>query len=433
MISSIRTKMDSSSLLQRILKAIIFGIGGSVGSRALMMLTGVLVSQVLGKEFFGQFSMVNSTVTLFVTFSGLGISATLTRYVAMYRDDYRRLGNIIGTLSSFVGVLSIVMSVFLLLFSGKMSFWVSGSDVLTNYFKITSLTIFFSALASIQQSVLLGMEKYRESAKIELLRTGVYLVLSVFFSVWLGIYGALFALLTTHLLRFYLMYLENKKEYAKHDIVISFCFDEEIRNIIWTYSLPAFAASLFVMPVNWINNAILTRSVGFGELAIFSVALQWMTMTTYIPSQMGQVKPIYTDLFAHGKYDELKKVFRNITFSSVVLVLPVVVIGIRFSRNILSLYGSGYETGYVTFSLMMGTALLITMQSQIGTLLQSIGKMWAGFLLNLLWSIVIIGVFYSFKNLGSVGYAIGYVTAYGVHTVSSYCVVIYYFSRKERL
>ena len=126
--------------------------------------------------------------------------------------------------------------------------------------------------------------------------------------------------------------------------------------------------------MNWINNIILTRNAGFGELAIFSVALQWLTMITYIPTQLGKVKPIYTDLYAQKNYLELKKIFKNITLSSTILITPIILAGIIFSKYILSIYGADYKGGYLTFILMMIASLLITMQSQIGALPKRLGK-----------------------------------------------------------
>jgi O-antigen/teichoic acid export membrane protein len=412
------------------MKAIVFGIGGSVGSRALIMLSGVIISRILGSEYYGQFSMVNSTVTLFVTFSSMGISATLTRYVAIYLNAPAKMGNIIGSLSAFVGLMSVIMSVTLFLLSKMLSLWVSDSDVLTGYFKITSFTIFFSALASIQQSILLGMEKYKQSARIELIRCGVYIVLAGILSSWQGIYGAIWALLITNVHQFCLLYLENRREYKLKNIVLRFNFDIEIKKLILYFTIPAFAASLLVIPVSWINNSILAKQVGFGELAIFSVALQWMTMITYIPAQLGQVKPIYTDLYANKKYIELKNMFKKITISSIMLVIPIILFAVIFGEFILNLYGDGYEKGYFTFILMMIAALLITLQSQIGSLLQAIGRMWAGFILNLIWSVVIIGVFYYFRAFGSFGYALSYCIAYVIHTILSY-LTLYYFWKKE--
>lgn len=421
--TELKLGVNKTSLFQRVIRVIIYGIGGSVGSRALMVLSGVIISRILGKEYYGQFSMVNSTVTLFITFSGVGISSTLTRYVALYKDNTVKLGNVVGTLSRVVIIFSVLISGIMLLFARELSILVCGTVILKNYFMITSITIFFSAIAAVQQSIILGMEKYKVSAKIELIRCSIYLVLASILSVFASIYGAIFSLLISHIIQFLLMYFENKKEYRRLDMVLNYKFTEEIKEIIWKFTVPAFIASLFVIPVNWINNAILTRQVGFGELAIFSVSVQWMTIITYIPSQLGQVRPIYTDLFAKGNFKDLKILFRNITLSSIGIVFPIVVFMMIFGRNVLSFYGDGYGNGYNTFVIMMVTALLITIQSQVGSLLQALGKMWTGFWLNLIWSILVVGIFYYFRELGSLGYSISYCIAYGVHMILSYIVI----------
>jgi O-antigen/teichoic acid export membrane protein len=43
-----------------VLKAILYGIGGSVGSRIIIILSEILIARILGKEFYGQFAMINS-------------------------------------------------------------------------------------------------------------------------------------------------------------------------------------------------------------------------------------------------------------------------------------------------------------------------------------------------------------------------------------
>jgi len=396
------------------------------------MLSGVILSQILGKDLYGQYSMVNSTVLLFTTFSELGISATLTRYVALYRNESQKAGNIIGTLSIVAYCLSIIMAIFLFISAEKVSILVCDSNALTKYFKITAFALLFSALSSIQQSILLGMEKYKKSATIELIRCFIFIILSAILSIKIGVEGAVYSLLITYILRFLMMFIENNNEYKKNNINLKFNFTNEIRSIIIKFTIPAFIANLFVIPVNWINNAILAKQVGFGEIAIFSVALQWLTIITYIPSQMGQVRPIYTDLYSKKEFRELKKLFTSLTLSSCTFVVPIVILAIIFGKFILSLYGQDYISGYMTFILMMVASLIITIQSQVGALLQAIGKMWTGFYLNFIWSILITGIFYLNSFLGSKGYALAYCISYGIHTILSY-IILYYIIKREKL
>ncbi len=269
------------------------------------------------------------------------------------------------------------------------------------------------------------MEMYKKNARIELVRCGVYLALAAFFSIWQGVRGTLFALLISHIIRFCLYYYHNTNMYKNENIILSFHLSKDICRILYQFTLPAFAASLFVIPVNWINNSILARQVGFGELAVFSVSLQWMTMATYVPLQMSQVKPIYSNLFSKGQFIKLKQMFKTITLTSILFIIPIVIGGIFFGKYILQFYGAGYESGYSTFVLLMISAFLITLQSQIGSLLEAMGAMWVGFVLNLIWSISIITVFYELRYLGSTGYAIAYCLSYAIHNVFSYGVVYF--------
>lgn len=425
--------INKSSLLRRFTQAVVFGIGGSIGSRALLMLSSVIISRILGQELFGQFSMINSTVTLFVTFSAMGISATLTRYVALYRSDIKKIGELIGSLSLVVSLMALVMSIFMFLFSSNLSVLVSGTSILGSYFKITSVTIFVSAIGSIQHSILLGMEKYRITARVEIIRCFIYVLVAFFLTRKYGLNGAIISLLVSEVIKLLMMSYENKKFYKQSSIRYRIKFDSEIIKIIYMFTIPSFLSSLLVLPVNWINNSILARSMGFSELAIFSIALQWMTIVTYIPAQMSQVKPIYTDLFSKRKFDSLKKMFLNITMFTAGLSIPIIIIMISFSGTILDFYGEGYNKGSLTFSLLMIVAFLIILQAQVGTILESIGKVWYGLVLNSIWSVVITLTFYSLREYGSVGYALAYCLSYVLHNVLSFILLYYLWRKKEKL
>ena len=194
LVSSIKTKLDSSELLQRIMKAIIFGIGGSVGSRVLKMISGVIISRILGKETYGQFSMVNSTVTLFVTFSGIGVGATLTRYVALYRQTPKKMKYYWNIKYFCWFVVSYCLIIFIIILN---TYHFGLVAVMFIHILRLHLLLYFYCTRFYQQSILLGMEKYKNSAKIELVQYGIYVVLSGLLSAWKGINGAIWALLIT--------------------------------------------------------------------------------------------------------------------------------------------------------------------------------------------------------------------------------------------
>lgn len=180
------------------------------------------------------------------------------------------------------------------------------------------------------------------------------------------------------------------------------------------------------MPVHWIGNAMLTRTSGFSEMAVFTIANQWMQYITYIPSQMGQMRPIYTDLFVKRDMVMLRKLMIRITLMTTAAACGIGVIVVLARKLILPLYGSGYIAGEMTFSLMIIAAVLYTAQVQTGFILQAMSKMWISVAVNGLWGIVLICSYGVLLNQGAVGYSLAYCVAYLFSLVIQVILMIRY-------
>lgn len=418
------------SLKRRVINALVYSIGGTAGVKALQLLCGILISRILGKEAYGQYSMINSTVSLFVIFAGAGVEATLTRYVAAKKDKKETVGKIIGTLSVCITIFAVIISVIVFLSSSQISVFACGGDILAPFFKITALTIFFTVVAAAFRSTLIGFEEFRRVAKVEIVLMLIYFPIALLLTKNWGIYGSIISLLFLHLMRAGVFLRQCTKECHENGICSTIRLDREIKNIIFTFTIPAFAASLFVVPVDWILNSMLIKSFGFAELAVYSVAKQWKTMITYIPSQMNQLRPIYADLYSKGEHKKLNGLLKKATLGSVLIVLPFVILCSIFGKNILSLYGDEYVSGYLPFLIIIVTMVPYSMQMQIGSYLQAAGEMWQGLGLNIVWAIVSIISARLLIGMGLIGFAISYSLSYSLHCILSYMLI---FSMKPRV
>lgn len=413
------------SLLHRCLSAVIYGVGGAVGSRVLMLLANVLLSRMLGQEIFGQFSSINSTVNLFVTFSGLGISATLTRFIAAYKNQRDRIGNYIKTLSSICFVMSLSLSAILFFFADEIAVLSTGSTQLTNYYKIVAISVFFAGMSAVEHSIMIGFELFRQASVVQLIRCALYCVLGYIMSMLWGIYGAVYAVLLSHGIQYFLSLVINRHYYASQGIKPYWKWNSELKTITLTYAVPAFLSGLFVMPVHWVGNAMLTRTTGFTEMAIFTVANQWMTYITYIPSQLGQMRPIYTDLYMRNQLKSLRNLLIRITVTTTLAAVGIGICVSVCSKFILSVYGEGYLSGQITFILMVMAAILYTAQVQTGFMLQAMNKMWCSVAINALWGICLIAFYGIMISLGSIGYALSYCIAYLISFVIQLLIMVH--------
>lgn len=419
------------SLLKRCISAIFYGVGGAVGSRVLILLANVLLSRMLGQEVYGQYSSISSTVNLFVTFSGVGISATLTRYVAAYREDNERLGIYIRTLSSICFGMSLLLSCVLFIFSKQISILSTGGAELAVYFRIVAITVFFASMSAVEHSILVGFELFRTSSVVQIIRCFLFCVLGYGMSKLWGIYGAVYALLISHGIQYVISIAVNQKNYRARAVKMVWQWNWELREVTFGYAIPAFVSGLFVMPVHWIGNSMLTRTAGFAQMALFSVANQWMQYITYIPAQMGQMRPIYTDLFVKGQKRTLRKLMLKISTVTTAAAAGIGVVVCFVSRWILAVYGDSYVSGQSVFILMVIAAVLYTAQVQTGFMLQAMNKMWISVGINGIWGISLIAVFAGLLSRGAMGYAAAYCAAYLISLVIQLALMYLYLRKAE--
>lgn len=417
-------EVQKSNLLKRCVSAIVYGVGGAVGSRVLMFLANLFLSRMLGQEVFGQYSSLSSTVNLFVTFSGMGVSATLTRYVAAYKNDREKLGIYIRTLSSICMAMSAILSMAMLFFARQISQLSTGGMELTAYFRIVAISVFFASMSAVEQSVLIGFEKFRISSVIQLIRCGLFLGLAVILSQQWGIYGAVYALLISHGLQYFVSVIVNKRFYSNRKILLKWQWNADIKYAAVSYAIPAFISGLCVVPVQWMGNAMLTRTAGFEQMAIFTVCNQWMQYVTYIPSQMGQMRPIYTDLYVNDDRKNLAKLVGRVTLSTTGVAATIALVLSLGSGFVLTMYGDSYMNGKLAFIFMLTAAVLFTAQVQTGFVLQAMNKMWLSVGINILWGIVLIGSFAFLLQYEAVGYAASFCISYFVSLFIQWVILL---------
>ena len=420
MIKELLDKVKKNEIVTRIVKALFFGITGAAGAKVLLMIISILIARLISNQDYGVYSLLNNTVQTFVLFAGAGIGITLTRYTAIYQNkDKDRTGYMIKTLSVVNIILSAIVSIIILVFSDYISQLLSKEINISTYIKIISITIFFSSLALLWQSVLQGFEEFKRVAKIQIISHIIALVISGIITALWGLNGAVLSMLLLQILLFIFSINTTRKICKNKKIKLKFRFDEEVKYAIKNVSIPAFLSSIFVNPIIWITNFLFIQKFGYEEFAGFSICLQWMYIVNYIPQQLNQVKPIYTQLYDSGQVKTMQKTVNKLTLFSILLVIAVVTILVIFKSFILKLYGEFYLTFGNTFIILLITNIFIVIQSQNFSVFQAIGKFWECLILNGIWAGTFLIAFILLYDKGAVGYAIAYLISYIIYSIIS--------------
>lgn len=388
---------------------------GTALAKFLTLLAGIFCAHILEQKAYGEFSMVRSTINMFVVLGAGGLGVTATKYISEFRQSHKdRISDVYLTTNSFAVITGIICALLILFFSDTIASKFLGEPKLGFPLQIGSILLFFSILNGVQNGTLMGFEDFRSIAKNTLLGS---LFESIFMIVGAYLYGINGAILGFGI-GFIVIYVCNKltisrlfKNYGLHYLSIKSMSKENLK-IVFNYSIPAALSSLLITPTFWLIRSMLVKECDFNELAIFEAADQWKVIILFIPTAISQiVLPLLSSL------QEERNTFNRTLLLNLTIIISVstaiAILIFFFSDLIMNLYGTAYNN-----SIPLKILALSTVFSAIANVLEmsiySKGKMWECFLINTLWSIAVIFSTHVFlqKGLGASGLAYAILLSY---------------------
>lgn len=416
-------KIIKSDLGRRMAKGTFWAIFGTAFAKFNVLIAGIVCARILGKDEYGEFGMIRSTITVFVTLGIAGLGLTATKYISEYRKNSPdRISSIYLTTTGFSVVLGIIISSLILILAPVLADKTLNSPFLTNDLRWGGILLFFTILNGIQSGVLNGFEDFKSVALNTFygsIAEGLLMCLGAYYY---GVTGAIIGFGCGYIV----IYLCNRHSinnlFRSNNVIINFQnYNIKDLKLLYKFSLPAALSSLMVAPVFWIIKSMLVRDEGYGQLAIYEAADQWKIIILFFPSAISNVVlPILSSIVndSNGKFWKVLKI--NILLNGgIAFVLSVAMI--LFGKYFMSLYGKGFNDP--TTLIILSCSTIFTAISQvIGLSISSRGKMWINFIFNMIWSIMVIAFSYIFLNLrwGASGIAYAILYSYIIYAGCQY-------------
>ena len=411
------SRIKASPIGYRLAHGAFWSLAGAVISRGLTLVALIVVSKLLGQIEFGKLGIIQSTVGLFQIFAGFGLGLMATKYVAEYRKtDPGKAGRILGLSWLISAISGFAFTLVVLIFAAIIAEHALAAPEIANLLRIGSIIIFLGALNGTQTGALAGFEAFRTIAKINFFAGLLSFPLMIIGAYAGNLAGAVWGLCASMGVNWLLNHIAVRS-CAKHShvpILVWAGFDE--LKLVWSFGVPAFLSSVMFWPAIWISAAILVNQPnGYAEMGIFTAANQWRIAILFIPSAVASiVLPVLSDLHSQTAQAKYKKVlWYNIVFNIIVALAAAIPIGF-LSRFIMATYGMDFIRGSDVLILLCIVAVLHSVSNVIGQAIASSGKMWWSFMLNLIWSCVLLGGTYILRANGAWGLAIANVIAYGI-------------------
>jgi len=266
---------DTSSLSvgRLMVKGITWLMIGVLVGRLAMFATRIIAARILGKVPLGEFGLIESTVSMFVAYAGLGMGVAVSKNLAeCCRIDAPRAGRILGTVCLLSGSLFVVLLLALFLSSKGLAASLSPNPDFLASLRIGML-LSLLVPAALAMAILNAFQAFRHVTFANVIQGLACLFLTLILAPIWGLNGYLLAFGGGLLLM--VIY--------QGVIILSLCQEYNIQirlkgmtqelPLIWRYGLPSMLSGVLIGPVTWATRALLAKQAdGLGELGLYVAA-----------------------------------------------------------------------------------------------------------------------------------------------------------------
>lgn len=414
-LNTIKSKLLNSNLFKDTIWAV---LGNGIGD-LLVMLAGISIARLLGKDLYGEYGVVKSTMFYISSFAAFGLGLTSTKYISQYvADNISYVGNIIRDCLKITLVFSSSLALALFLMSDYLAVYLEEPD-LSYAIKMLGCIIIFRALKTTLVGILSGLKCFKTTG-INNLISGVFLlVICIPFTYFYSLNGALVALLLSQFFNFIINYLSLKKK-SSYAVFVKKSFIKELI----TFSFPVALQESSIWICNWICIMLLTKLSSSGELGLYTAAAQWNAIIVMFPVLMSNVVLSYIAETVNNKNKHNSIVRRLFTINLVSTIIPYVLI-LCFSSSIVLLYGPSFSSLKNVLRILSLSAVLECCTHVFKAEFISANKAWLFFIIRVLRDLVMsISAFFALSYFNGENGAIVFSTVIVITTFLHLIIVL---------
>lgn len=357
--------------------------GNGIGN-GLMLVAGIIIARILGKDLYGEYGLVKTTMFYIASLSTFGLGFTITKYVSScIASSNAKLKSYIFYSIQITTVFSVFLASFLILFAKQIAQFLNEPG-LTKVLSFLAILIVIRALNTCMIGILAGLKNFKSIAHNVILSGLVMLVLAIPLTFYFSLYGALIALLVSQVGYMILNVIIISREYkALHDDL-----DTTTRRELISFSFPIALQELSFMLCNWGLTLMIPKLCSFGEYGIFSAANQWNAIILYIPSVLANVVLSYLSGTVQNKAEHSKNLNMMTKVNFLSSLIPFILVFV-FSSPISSLYGPSFVGLKETLVILVLSTVFIAISNVYSSELISHGHVWPLFAMRLSRDIII--------------------------------------------
>ncbi|MEN5058241.1 O-antigen translocase [Sphingobacterium kitahiroshimense] len=231
-----------------------------------------IVASIIGPSGIAAVGAFSNFLSVILTFSNGAINSGIIKYTAEYASDESKKKLLFSTATRITIICSVICGIIIIIFSSYISMLLFGHGDYYDVIICLGLSLLFYSLNSVLVSILNGLGKIGSYTIVNTAGAVFGLVLTLLLVHYLGVKGALYALILSQALVFFTSILFLLKEYWLKKEYLFSTIDKDVSKNLFKYSSMAIVTALTV-PVS----QLFVRNYIIGEFGISDAGI-WQGM-----------------------------------------------------------------------------------------------------------------------------------------------------------
>ncbi|MEM1612084.1 MAG: oligosaccharide flippase family protein [Desulfurococcaceae archaeon] len=335
---------DADSGLPRVFEetatGALFLFSGSALSTFLSAICGIVVANLLGPELYGIYSLAFVIPGFLIVFTGLGVNAALTRYIAYYksRGEDGRVALLIKRGLLFTTAESVLVFVVAYFLLGELTALLTNRPWLVELVRVILVLVVLQTAFNVASSILLGFGDAKGCSLVNItLQLFRAILAPLFVILGFSVPGALAGNAIAYVIGVVIGFFSISKHYKELNLNAGFNAYSLREDLVLMlgYGMPLYFASVLGSLNDTFRNTILAHSTPSDfVIGNFNLALRFTAMVTLLVTPVSSILfPAFSKL--SGNSEDLKRMFTYSVKYSSLLVVPVSVFVILSSRELI--------------------------------------------------------------------------------------------------
>lgn len=431
MLDIARSAHNDRALRNRLQSGFAWNVIAAVFNQGSTFALSLVVSNVLGRDQFGMFGLLQSTLLLISNIAQFAMGYTAAKYVAELRSsDKRRAARIVA--ASLFGAVAAAAAATLVGYFGAsvIAARFLGQAELTPYIRLGAPAIGFIILGGIATGALTGFEGFRRIAVNGTVGGIIYIGLGAYAAMRWGLRGVVIAIVISSAIQSVYLLVQVIDEARRHGLLLGFAAFREIFEeapMLINYAVPAALAGFSTAPTLWIVNATLARQAnGLTQVALFTAANSIRLLIMFLPYLVNRVGFTllnnYRGLNDRAGYQRAFWVNTAVVSGFTMTGLIAIILGAPF---VMRAFGRSFVAGDTTLMIVAAATLPEAVAIGFFQIAQTRGLMWTSlFRIGIPRDLSIVGAaFLLVPHFGAAGAGLAFLIGATVFLIANLLVV----------